>query len=970
MVSLLFIGFVVLLFWCFNLQGRVNQLELKNQHPHNHKEKAHNAPPVKVIEQESVQKTPFEHKLEQKREEHIPPVAHIAPAPLPHVVRTQPSAIPHVQAPSKPDPILAWFAHNTLIKIGSFLFFLGAVWFVSYAISQGWISPLARILAGMLLGVVVCAVGFWRRHANSEHYLVLTTLGVGITIASIYTGQFLFSLFIPSFALFLLVVAIGYAVFVSFATKKEWLCVVSATASFLAPLLVNVPDLNHTHLLLYLLGISVAFLTVVFWTHWRSVTFTLVLGSLFFLVNTYADSSLSSGMLWMFVLLFTTLFYGASTVSMVRSNTPSGLDLVSLSIVSGALVCWISALTEKEGALTFAFAFVAAVTGFACHALARSEKVVAVYAGLSLVLILMATSFVFDDFALTMMYTLEIGVAILLAIQLRLSDRVVRLVSWAFVLPVCVSFADMFSSEWSTSVFHPSALALYILTVVTLGVSAYALISAKKYEKTLYQVIGIAFLELCWMYAHVVAFLVCGTLFTGDIASIMRYVSWTCISLGMIAYVVGMRLPTQMLHVALLGFILPIFTSLFTLDAHATSWVSAPYLGLYFMTIVSLAMSYFLLLYARKYEGRLPEGVGIAFLELSWVYAHIVTFLVCSTVFVGESVAVMRYVSWTCISLGMIAYVVGMRLSSNMLFVALLGFVLPVLTSFFALDTDATSWASVPSLGLYFMTAITLGMSAWLVARGLARKESGVLVSGGIALALGWVYAVTSLSVFWGALPIDSDAIYVLKYISWSILSVLLVILVRMLHAPATWTPVALSTLLLPFAASLASFFVSDWRSSLNHPHAWGLYFTTISLLLIGFALHRLSKIYMEEKETLTTIAKAFFVLFGVQCVGVVWLVTDALFESADTSVSVALLVYTLSGLSLYTIGRVRGLDELRYAGITLLSGVVVRLLVVDVWRMEILGRIVTFLGVGLLFILTALFEKPFEKLKKTEGEK
>lgn len=849
MVSLLFIGFVVLLFWCFNLQGRVNQLELKNQHPHNHKEKVHNAPPVKIIEQESVQKTPFEHKLEQKREEHIP-VVHRTPDSLPHVVRTQPSAIPHVQAPSKPDPILAWFAHNTLIKIGSFLFFLGAVWFVSYAISQGWISPLARILLGILLGVVVCAVGFWRRHANSEHYLVLTTLGVGVTIASIYAGQFLFSLFIPSFALLLSVIAIGYAVFVSFTTKKEWLCVVSAAASFLAPFLVNAPDPDLTLFLFYFLGVSAAFLTVVFWTHWRSVTFTLVLGSTLFLVLAHGSPSLGDGVLWMFVLLFTALFYGATMVSMVRSNTPSALDVISLSVISGALVCWISVLTEREGVLTFLFAFIAAATGFACHALARSEKVVAVYAGLASVLMLMATSFAFDDFALTVMYTLEIASAILLAIHLRLSDKVVRLVSWAFVLPVCVSFADIFADGWATTIWHSSALALYMLTATTLVLSAFALFHAKRYEKPLYQVVGVAFLELCWMYSHVVALLVCGTLFDGETASIMRYVSWTCISLCMVAYVVGMRLPTQMLYVALFGFVLPVFTS------------------------------------------------------------------------------------------------------------------------FLSLDTTSTSWASIPSLGLYFMTVVTLGVSVWLVRRGVVSEESGVRTSGGIALVLGWLYTVTSLSMFWGGFSMYSDFVYVLRYASWAIVSLLLVGLVRALRTPAIWTYVALSSLLLPFAASLASFFVDDWRSAFTHPHALGLYLIACVFLLAALVLSRLARTHEAEKNTLVVFAKALFILFGVYCVGLVWLVADALFDSVDTSVSVALLVYTLSGLSLYTIGRVRGLDELRYAGITLLSGVVLRLLVVDVWRMEILGRIVTFLGVGLLFIVTALFEKPFEKLKKTEGGK
>ena len=48
----------------------------------------------------------------------------------------------------------------------------------------------------------------------------------------------------------------------------------------------------------------------------------------------------------------------------------------------------------------------------------------------------------------------------------------------------------------------------------------------------------------------------------------------------------------------------------------------------------------------------------------------------------------------------------------------------------------------------------------------------------------------------------------------------------------------------------------------------------------------------------------------------------------------------------------------IKYAGMTLLAVVVVRLGVVEVWVMDILWRIVTFLGIGLLFMLAALLEK------------
>jgi len=760
-------------------------------------------------------------------------------------VATLPTVKPLPQVPARPDPVLAWFAHNTLIKIGSFLFFLGAVWFVSYAISEEWISPLMRILLGILVGMGVCALGFWRKLASVDHYVMLTALGVSIIVASVYAGQFVFSLslFSPLFALLLIILSIGYAVFVSVTTKKEWLCVVSVVASFLAPLLVNAPEIDQTYFLSYLFAVSVGFLAVVFWTHWRSVTLTLVLGSLFWLFAAQG-SGIEDTLLWIFVLLFSVLFFSASTVSMMRSNAIAALDLLSLSIVSGSMVWWVDSLTENEAPLLYLFACIVALVGWLCHVTERSEKVVAVYVGLASVLILIATSFAFDGFALTIMYTLEVAASILLAMYLKLSNRAMRLVGGLFVLPVWVSFSDIFAYSWTESALHPSAYALYILTATTLAISAFSLIAARR-------------------------------------------------------------------------------------DTNETL-----------------------------------RSIGIVFLKLSWVYAHIAAWLVCGALFEGSTVAVMRYVSWTCISLFTVWYVVAMRLSARALYVSLFGFALPVVTAFLSLDMRAEHWWSVSSLGIYFMTATTIAMGAWLTRRGLVEKESGALTAGAIAVGTGWLYALASIAVFWSTIDLSSNTAYVLPYVSWALLSVLLIGFVRMLRAPFFWTVTSYFSFGVPILASFQSFFSSEWDSSFLHPNALGLYAITGIFLFMGVASLRLAKLATDEKETMFAAAQTFFILAGLYLVWMVWLVAGAIFDSADTAVSVALLVYTVSGLCLYRVGRVQKIDGLRYAGIVLLSGVVLRLLIIDVWSMEVFGRIVTFLGVGLLFIVTALFEKPFEKSK------
>ena len=67
--------------------------------------------------------------------------------------------------------------------------------------------------------------------------------------------------------------------------------------------------------------------------------------------------------------------------------------------------------------------------------------------------------------------------------------------------------------------------------------------------------------------------------------------------------------------------------------------------------------------------------------------------------------------------------------------------------------------------------------------------------------------------------------------------------------------------------------------------------------------------------------------------------------------------MYTIVGLALYSYGRMNNVSHYKQAGIVLLGLVVLRLGLIDVWGMELLWRIVTFMGIGGLFIVTALLE-------------
>jgi uncharacterized membrane protein len=89
-----------------------------------------------------------------------------------------------------------------------------------------------------------------------------------------------------------------------------------------------------------------------------------------------------------------------------------------------------------------------------------------------------------------------------------------------------------------------------------------------------------------------------------------------------------------------------------------------------------------------------------------------------------------------------------------------------------------------------------------------------------------------------------------------------------------------------------------------------------------------------------------------------IWLVTHAVIPTYDVATTVSLLIYTVVGIVLYFAGIRNEHHGFRIAGQTLLLLVSGRLLLVDVWEMELASRIVTFFVVGILLIATAFIRK------------
>lgn len=106
--------------------------------------------------------------------------------------------------------------------------------------------------------------------------------------------------------------------------------------------------------------------------------------------------------------------------------------------------------------------------------------------------------------------------------------------------------------------------------------------------------------------------------------------------------------------------------------------------------------------------------------------------------------------------------------------------------------------------------------------------------------------------------------------------------------------------------------------------------------------------------------AGAALVVFGTLYIWVtVWgFIHIAMRDAPDMATMTTLLIYTVAGLIAYFAG-IYGEDAARRVyGAALLGFVVVRLVGIDVWDMELFGRVVTFVAIGALLMSTAFLTK------------
>lgn len=135
----------------------------------------------------------------------------------------------------------------------------------------------------------------------------------------------------------------------------------------------------------------------------------------------------------------------------------------------------------------------------------------------------------------------------------------------------------------------------------------------------------------------------------------------------------------------------------------------------------------------------------------------------------------------------------------------------------------------------------------------------------------------------------------------------------------------------------------------------------SVTLLLLVMMCAMAAVIFADEDDNISDMyARVLAILAGAYAAGLVWLGTHAMLGD-QLATTVSLVLFTITGIGLYVGGVVSASVPLRYVGVMLIGVTIARLLLVDVWQMDTVGRIVTFSLVGLLLISTAFLRRPKE---------
>ena len=249
------------------------------------------------------------------------------------------SAPSPASAPWQPEPGLLqrfFTGGNLLVKVGVVVLFFGVAFLLKYAAEHTQIPIELRLVAVVLGGCALIALG-WRLRTNRSSYAqVLQGGGVGILYLTVFAALRLYQLLPPTLALLVLAAMAALAAALAVLQNAPALALLGATGGFLAPILTSTGSGSHVQLFFYYALLNLGILGVAWFKAWRPLNligfaFTFVISG-FWGYRYYQPAFFSS--VEPFLILFF-LFYVAAAVLYALRQPPQLKGLADGTLIFG-----------------------------------------------------------------------------------------------------------------------------------------------------------------------------------------------------------------------------------------------------------------------------------------------------------------------------------------------------------------------------------------------------------------------------------------------------------------------------------------------------------------------------------------------------------------------------------------------------------------------------------------------------------
>lgn len=199
---------------------------------------------------------------------------------------------PEATPDAGPAPGASWeerLAARWMIWLGGATVALAAVFLFRYAIDEGWLTPLARVLLGLGLGGVLLGAGERAQRAplpmagrivNPDHVpAALSAAGIFAVFVSLFAAHGLYGLMGPA-AAFVALALTAYSA-LALSLRQGWfVALLGLLAGYLVPALIDSPEPNAPATFLYLFVLSLGALGLMVWRRWRWFSGLTIAGAL------------------------------------------------------------------------------------------------------------------------------------------------------------------------------------------------------------------------------------------------------------------------------------------------------------------------------------------------------------------------------------------------------------------------------------------------------------------------------------------------------------------------------------------------------------------------------------------------------------------------------------------------------------------------------------------------------------------